>query len=142
VPVKVTLAGDRKANVDFDPALRNSDDGSAAWENYGLVRAQWVSDDFARLFPNEKTYRHTLSEETAALRKTAEVAAALLKAGKVKSLSPSLAALTKLNDADLLEPFILFTRADQGISRDYVEFRRAHRDKLRRYWSEVVIARP
>lgn len=140
VPVKVTLAGERKANVEFDPALRNSDDGSVAWENYGLVRAQWVSDDFARVFPNEATYRHTLSEETAALRKTAEVAAALLKASKVKSLSPSLAALIKLNDADLIEPFILFTRADQGISRDYVEFRRAHRDKLRRYWSEVVIA--
>ena len=140
VPVKVTLASEKKASVDFDPALRSTDDGSGAWENYGLVRAQWVSDDFAKAFPNEKTYRHTLLEETAALRKTAEVAAAWLKAGKVKSLSPSLAALIKLNDADLLEPFILFTRADQGISRDYVEFRRAHRDKLRRYWSEVVIA--
>jgi tetratricopeptide (TPR) repeat protein len=141
VPVKVSLAGERKANVDFDPRLRQTDDASAAWENYGQVRAQWISEGFAKAYPNEKTYRHTLREETEALHKTAEVAAAWLKAGKVKSLSPSLAALVSLNDAGLLEPFILFTRADQGISQDYIEFRRAHRDKLRQYWSEVVVAK-
>src|SRR6185503_5568665 len=66
VPVKVTVVGEGKANVDFDPALRSSDDGSGAWENYGSVRAQWVSDEFAKAFPNEKTYRHSLLEETAA----------------------------------------------------------------------------
>lgn len=142
VPIKVTVVGEKKADVAFDPALRSSDDGSGAWENYGSVRALWVSDEFAKAFPSEKTYRHTLLEETAALRKTAEVAAAWLKAGKVKSLSPSLAALVKLNDANLLEPFIFFTRVNPGISRDYVEFRLAHRDQLRRYWSEVVIASP
>lgn len=140
VPVKVTLEGEKKVTVDFDPALRSREDGSGAWENYGLVRSQWVADDFARAYPKEKTYRHSLLEETAALRKTAEVAAALLKTGKVKSLSSSLTALVKLNEAGLIEPFIFFTRVDEGIARDYLEFRRAHRDKLQRYWAEVVIS--
>lgn len=141
VPTKVTLTSEKKLNVDFDPRLRDNEDGSGAWETYGAVRSRWFAEDFSRRFTNERAYRHTLSEETEALRKTAEAAATLLKTGKVKSLSPSLAALVRLNETDLLEPFIFFTRVDDGISQDYAEFRRAHRDKLRRYWSEVVIAR-
>lgn len=140
IPIKLSLSPNLKLNVDFDPALRNSPDGSGAWEQYGLVRAKWVAEDFAKAFPSEKVYRHTLREETEALRKAAEVASEWLKSGKVKSLSPSLAALVKLNEAGLLEPFIFFTRVDQGIARDYPAYRQANRDKLRRYWAEFVIA--
>jgi tetratricopeptide (TPR) repeat protein len=141
IPVKLRLAGDKKLGVEFNPALRDSADGSGAWEHYATVRSNWVAKEFAKAFPGEKAYRHTLREETEALRKTAEVAAEWLKSGKIKSLSPSLAALVKLNDAGLLEPHIFFARVDQGIARDYGDYRRANRDKLRRYWSEFVISR-
>lgn len=124
----------------FDPALRDSPDGSGAWEQYGLVRARWVAEDFAKAYVGEKVYRHSLREETEALRKVAEVAAEWTKSGKIKSLSPSLAALVKLNEAGLLEPYIFYTRVDQGIARDYEAYRQANRDKLRRYWAEVVIS--
>jgi tetratricopeptide (TPR) repeat protein len=140
IPVKLTMSGDKKLDVSLDPALRDSTDGSGAWEQYGVVRARWVAEDFAKAYPNEKAYRHTLREETEALRKAAEVASELLKSGKIKSLSPSLAALVKLNDAGLLEPYIFFNRADQGIVRDYVAYRQANREKLRRYWKEFVIS--
>lgn len=139
IPVKLQMAGDKKLDVNFDPALRESSDGSGAWEHYGMVRAKWVAEDFAKAFPNEQAYRHSLREETEALRKAAEVASEMLKSGKVKSLSPSLAALVKLNEAGLLEPFIFFTRVDQGIARDYPAYRQTNRDKLRRYWTEFVI---
>ncbi|MDQ3820807.1 MAG: hypothetical protein M3362_24405, partial [Acidobacteriota bacterium] len=112
---------------------------SGAWEQYGQVRSRWVSGDFSKAYPNEQTYRHTLREEAEALRAVAETASAWLKSGKVKSLSPALAALVKLNGAGLIEPFILFTHADQGVARDYVAYRGANRDKLRRYWKEFVI---
>jgi tetratricopeptide (TPR) repeat protein len=141
IPVKLTLSGDKKLDVYIDPALRNSADGSGAWEHYAFVRAKWVVDDFAKAFPNEKVYRHTLREETEALHKAAEVASEMLKTGKVKSLSPSLAALVKLNEAGLLEPYIFFARADQGITRDYAAYRQANREKIRRYWKEFVISR-
>jgi tetratricopeptide (TPR) repeat protein len=140
IPVKLSLSADKKLDVYLDPALRDSTDGSGAWEHYGFVRAKWIVEDFAKAFPDEKAYRHTLREETEALRKAAEVASEWLKSGKIKSLSPSLAALIKLNEAGLLEPFIFFTRVDQGIARDYPTYRQANRDKLRRYWKEFVIS--
>jgi tetratricopeptide (TPR) repeat protein len=138
IPVKVTLSGEKTAQVDFDVALRDQPDGSGAWEHYGKIRALWVAENFARAYP-DKPYRHSVREETEALRKAAEVAAELLKSGKVKSLSPSLAALVKLNEAGLLEPYIFFNRADQGIVGDYTEYRSNNHDKLRRYWVEFVI---
>jgi tetratricopeptide (TPR) repeat protein len=138
IPVKVSLSGN-KLDVSFDPALRDRPDGSGAWEQYGIIRARWVAEDFAKAFPNEPAYRHSLREETEALHRVGEVATGWLKSGKVKSLSQSLAALVKLNEAGLLEPYIFFTHADQGIVRDYAPYRQANRDKLRRYWLEFVI---
>jgi len=141
VPVKVSLSGNGKVEVEFAPGLSQRGDGSAAWEQYAAVRRKWAAADFAKAYPKEPAYRHTLREETDALRKTAEAAAELLKSGKVESLSPSLAALVKLNDAGLLESYIIFARADGGIARDYSDYRRANHDKLTRYWTDFVISR-
>ncbi len=141
VLVKLTMSGEKKLDVYLDPALRETTDGSSAWEHYGFVRAKWIVEDFAKAYPSEKAYRHSLREETEALRKTAEVASEWLKSGKIKSLSPSLAALVKLNEAGLLEAYIFFARVDQGIVRDYAAYRQANRDKLRRYWKEFVISK-
>jgi len=71
----------------------------------------------------------------------AEACAKDVKSGKVKTLEPSLDSLVKLNDVGLLEAFILFARSDAGIARDYPAYRTTNRDKLRRYWLEVVIER-
>jgi tetratricopeptide (TPR) repeat protein len=141
IPVKVSPAVDKKINVVLAPGLGERVDGSLAWEQYGAVRTKWMAEDFARAYPKEPVYRHTLREEVEALRKTAEAAAELLKMRKVESLSPSLAALVKLNGAGLLEPYIFFALVDEGIGRDYDDYRRANPDKLRRYWTDVVISR-
>ncbi len=45
----------------------------------------------------------------------------------------------KLNDAGLLEAYILFARPDKDIARDYAPYRKANREKLKRYWMEIVI---
>jgi hypothetical protein len=44
-----------------------------------------------------------------------------------------------MNDNGLLKPYILFARPDQGITLDYAAYRKANREKLRRYWLEVAI---
>jgi tetratricopeptide (TPR) repeat protein len=143
VPTSVTPLKDGKMTINLDPKTLGgdgkSDDGTAAWMMYGLTRASWATEKFAKEFPQEKTYRHTLREEAEALHSVAELARQQAKEGKAKKLSPSLANLLKLDEAGLLEPYIFFTRADRGIVQDYDDYRRANRDKLQRYWAEFVV---
>lgn len=46
----------------------------------------------------------------------------------------------KLDDAGLLEPYIFFARANEGIARDYFSYRKANRAKLKEYWLKFVVA--
>jgi len=123
----------------IDPKTLNSTDGTNHWLMYDLTRVAWSKGDFFKNYPEERVYRHSLKEEAAALRMVAEFADKDLKSGKLKALEPSLAVLVKLNQDGLLESYILFARPDQGIARDYAGYRAANRDKLRRYWMDVVI---
>ena len=111
------------------------------WSAYDNIRSAYPAA-FKKDFPNESTYRHSLKEEASALRAVAEMVASDLKSGKLKSVNDeSLANLMRLHEGDLIEPYVLFARADEGIARDYAEYRKAHRDKLKRYWSEMVISK-
>jgi len=148
IPSSVTSNKPGEVNVTVDEsALKGSDDdGSAGWIMYGMVRGLWVnkkdgsrSDHFARAYPNEPAYRHSLAEELAGLHAVVEVVQAQTKQKKIKKLTPALENLMKLNDTGLLEPYILFARPDEGIARDYAAYRKTNRDKLRRYWLDVVI---
>ncbi len=148
IPSNVTSNKPGEINITVDElALKGSkDDGSAAWIMYGMVRALWMnkkdgtrSDDFAKAYPGEPTYRHSLAEERAGLRAVIEGVQSQVKEKRARQLTPSLDRLLKLNDAGLLEAYILFARPDQGIARDYNAYRKANRDKLRRYWLEVVV---
>jgi tetratricopeptide (TPR) repeat protein len=147
VPAQVSSGntGDVKITVD-DSALKASDkDGTAAWVAYGLMRATWMpkknvlSERFAKAYPGETEYRHSLAEEVDALRMVAESLATQLKEKKISELNPSLANLIRLKEAGLLEAYVLFARVDQGIARDYAAYRISNRDKLKRYWLEIVI---
>ncbi len=145
IPANVSSSANGNINITVDEkALSGSKtDGSAAWMMYGLARGAWMtgkdgklSEKFSKAYPNEKTYRHSLAEEVDALRL---VILSVKEQKDIKQLEPSLARLVKLNDAGLLEPYILFARADQGIAFDYAEYRKANRDKLRRYLLEYVV---
>lgn len=128
--------GDAKINLDSSALLSGKDDGSFAWIAYGTARADWRKQKFAKTFPQERTYRHSLAEEADALQSVLKIATS---DKKVKSLSPSLAKLKKLNDEGLLEAYILLARADEGISADYRAYLKQNRDKLRRYVVEYIL---
>lgn len=138
IPTSVTFddKGDAKINLDASALLGGKDDGSFAWILYGGTRSTWKKEEFAKRFPNEKVYRHSLPEEAEALRSVITLATADKKA---KNLSPSLQKLKKLNDEGLLEAYILLARADEGISQDHPAYLKEGRDKLRRYVVEYVI---
>ncbi len=133
---------DDKMTITLDPkAMEKSDDGRAAWLAYGIVRASWTLDDYAKFkkeYPGEKVYRHSLREEAAALRGVVESARIQQKEGKVKQLAKDLQVLLQLEEAGLLEAYVLFARPDEGIAHDYVEYRQANRERLRRYLVEYL----
>ncbi len=131
---------DKNVNIFLSP--NDKKDGSEAWFAYSIARAAWMTDEKRKEeFPNEKEYRHSLREEVAALKMVTDVVAGNVKEKKVKeiALDISVANLLKLQQADLLEPYILFVQADQGIAQDYAAYRKSNRDKLRKYLSEVVV---
>ena len=138
VPTNVT-SKDKNTTITLDANIMNKDDKSgaaSAWMMYGIIRASWQTE-FARQYPNEKAYRHSLKEEAAALRGAIES----LKNQKLdpKNIDPSLQVLQKLDKEGLLEPYILLALPDAGIAADFPDYRRANLEKLRRYVKEYVL---
>jgi len=138
VPTNVT-SKDKSTTITLDANIMNKDDKSgaaSAWMMYGIIRASWQTE-FARQYPNEKAYRHSLKEEAAALRGAIES----LKNQKLdpKNIDPSLQVLQKLDKEGLLEPYILLALPDAGIAADFPDYRRANLEKLRRYVKEYVL---
>ncbi|MBX7173287.1 MAG: tetratricopeptide repeat protein [Pyrinomonadaceae bacterium] len=108
-------------------------DYNSEWKTYIATRVNWHKEKFAKTFPNEKQYRHTLQEEAEAIR-------ANLKSAKEQKLSHSgFEILQKLDDEGLLEAFILMAQADDGIAEDHEAFLKNNRPKLRQYVLNYVI---
>jgi tetratricopeptide (TPR) repeat protein len=108
-------------------------EGSKAWLAYSLTRDSWHKEKFAKIFPRETQYRHTLQEEAEALR-------SVLASAKEQKLShPQFDTLQKLDSEGLLEAFILLGHPDDGIAEDYLAYRKDNRAKLRQYVLNYVI---
>ncbi|MBC7932461.1 MAG: tetratricopeptide repeat protein [Rubrivivax sp.] len=137
VPTDVTFdeKGNANINLNMSALLGGKEDGSFAWISYGATRSTWRKEKFAKTFPGEKTYRHSLAEEADALRSVIAIAAG----DKKVKLSASLSKLKKLNDEGLLEAYILLARPDDGIAADHAAYLRRDRDKLRRYVVEYIL---
>jgi tetratricopeptide (TPR) repeat protein len=141
VPTSSVKRKDEK-NIDILVNPVDKKDGTEAWMLYSISRAAWMTaKQFSEAFPDEKEYRHSLREEAEALRLTAESVAGQIKEGKLKesALDVSIANLLKLYKAEMIEPYVLLAIPDAGIARDYIQYRKINRDKLRRYVSEFVI---
>ena len=136
IPVTVTFKDNGDATINLDPAALGQDDGSFAWIGYGATRTVWRREKFAKTFPKETTYRHSLAEEADALRSVVTVAAS---DKRTKTLAPALAKLKKLNDDGLLEAYLLLGRPDQGIAQDHRAYLATNRALLRRYVMEYVM---
>jgi tetratricopeptide (TPR) repeat protein len=125
--------------INIDPGMTDEKKhpGSYAWIGYSMARAAFRGDEFKKLYPNEKEYRHTLKEEDAALSSVAEIA----KEAKAKGadLDESLRNLLDLSDAGMLDCWILINGADQGIAQDYPAYRQDHRQLLNDYLAKFVI---
>lgn len=141
IPTDVTPPENGKMTLTVDPKLLDEKarrTGLGSWLMYGMSRTSWATSEFGKAFPTESTYRHSLREEAAALRSVIEAVKQSEREKQISELDPSLAKLMELDNNGLLEPYILFALADRGIAQDYAEYRKANREKLRRYLLEYV----
>ena len=126
-----------------DEAKESGQSVSSAWREYHAFKADWQKGSkFLKEFPQEREYRHSLQEESQALTAAARVLEKLNSDPKTTGLvaADSVAGLLlKLFEADLIEPYVLFSLGDDGIARDYVAYRTRSRDKLEAYLDRFVL---
>lgn len=136
-PASVAQKGENQTTITLDPKMfeNEKDASSAAWMVYSLTRATWPAGEFAKQYPNEKAYRHSLKEEAAAIR----AALKSLDEKKAASADKSLQILKKLEKDGLLEAYILLAMPDQGIAADFGGYRKGNVENLRRYVKQYVM---
>jgi tetratricopeptide (TPR) repeat protein len=141
IPTDVTSQNPDQITINVDPNSLKKDDktgAGAAWLMYGFVRVSWNKTEFAKQYPDEKKYRHSLKEEAAALRGALRSYQGQ-QAKNPQTADPSLQLLAKLEKEGLLESFILLALPDEGIAQDYPGYRREHLEDLRRYVKQYVL---
>jgi tetratricopeptide (TPR) repeat protein len=137
-PNSVTKKDDKNITITIDSKADDSD-GRSAWMIYDLNRASWQGDEFKKRFPNEKAYRHTVTEEAEGLGMVVTSLEGIQSSKKLQKIDPALQTLVKLKRDGLLEPFVLLAKADNGIAQDYYPYLKDHRDKLRKYMEDYVV---
>jgi tetratricopeptide (TPR) repeat protein len=136
-PAAVNKKTDNQTTITLDPNMldKGDKDGSAAaWVLYSFTRASWVTSEFAKQYPDEKTYRHSLKEEATAIRAALK---SLEKKGPTSDRS--LQILQKLDKDGLLEAYILLAMPDAGIASDFAAYRKTNTENLRRYVKQYVM---
>ncbi len=131
----------QRPELTFDPTGKaapktpiSTEDASAApWRAYVTTRENWRKEKFAKTYPKETAYRHSVQEEVEALR--AVIAAAKTQ----KSSSPEFALLTKMDAEGLLESYVLLARPDDDIAAEHAEYLKTNRPSLRQYFLNYVI---
>ena len=129
----------KNITINIDPNIidEKKHPGGAAWMGYSMCRASYRGDQFAKAFPNEKEYRHSLKEEDECLTDVL----AIVRETKTKTdgMDESLRNLLEVSDAGMLDCWILINGADQGIAQDYATYRDAHRQLLHDYLARFVV---
>jgi tetratricopeptide (TPR) repeat protein len=131
----VSQNGDGGIQITVDP--KASPEVMAIWVAYCGARINWRKGEFKKHFPQETQYRHSLAEEAEALSLAAKFQ--LKPAVAPDALDPDIALLKRLSDANMIEPYVLFNGADQGIAQDYPAYRSQNRSRLEEYLSEFVV---
>ncbi|HVH89614.1 MAG TPA: tetratricopeptide repeat protein [Terriglobales bacterium] len=141
VPASVTSSSKNSININLDPSTMGKDDGGATWFMYGAERALWRQEKFAKEFPGEKEYRHSLKEEVDALSLTVTSYKEQKKSGQVKHPADGLELLSRVQADNMLEPYVLLLRADKDIARDFPDYQSTHKDCIYRQISSPTCTR-
>jgi tetratricopeptide (TPR) repeat protein len=127
----------KDVTINIDPAMLKDPDNASAWLVYSAYRATWRTEEFAKQFPEEKQYRHSLAEEVGAF----EALLAVLEESKQPRdrKNEGFRNVSALQKDRMLEAYVLISAPDQGIAQDYPAYRDAHRDVLHAYIEKYVV---
>jgi hypothetical protein len=139
VPKGPEVTQSPKANITITMQSGTSTDVGAAWLAYSMSRALWQGDKFKKQYPQETDYRHSLAEEADALKTTVKVWSELTAKKKSEIPDANVALLLKIYQAEMIEPYVLLNAADNGIAKDYGDYREKNRAKLEQYLSQFVV---
>jgi len=131
--------GNTTINIDASTLGKKNDSAGPAWIMYPMERTLWRNEKFAKEYPQEKTYRHSVKEEVAALSLAVNVFQELQAKKKDKSPDPGLTLLSQFKSEGLLESYVLLLKPDQGVAQDYPGYRAAHREKLMEFMDKYVV---
>jgi tetratricopeptide (TPR) repeat protein len=106
----------------------------SVWATYGACRA--ISEH-----NHPSGQRRTAEDETRCLQAAADYAGRDIAAGKVKveSLTPGVQSLIALQNAGMLECWVLLNGADKDVAQDFAAYRTAHRDLMISYIEKFVV---
>ena len=130
-----TVTFDDKGKAVPTTAIKADDPSSSPWLAYLTARESWKREKFAKAFPKETAYRHSMAEETDGLR------AAVKAADDQKSPNKQFDLLAKINSEGLLEPFVLIVLSDKEIAKDHPIYLKDNRPKLRQFILNYVIGK-
>ncbi|HYL09162.1 MAG TPA: tetratricopeptide repeat protein [Candidatus Acidoferrales bacterium] len=139
LPQAPAVDANGKTTVSLVSSSLGKDDGSEAWMLYSAERTLWRNEKFAKEFPQEKAYRHSLKEEVSALSLVAASFEEKQRGKKIKSPDPSLLLLSKMKAEEMLEPFVLLIHSDAGVARDYAAYQAANRANLIQFVDEYIV---
>jgi len=118
-------------------------DLSSAWLTYYAVKKDWQKGSrFQKQLPQEPEYRHSLAEEAEAVNATIKVLEKLKEDKKTTELvtnDPIASLLLKMNQAGLIDAYVLFSLGDDGIAKDYPVYRAKNRERLEAYMDKFVM---
>jgi len=120
-----------------DAAKLSGEDGTDHWSKYDRERELWRTTKFKKEYPGIP-YRRTLKEEAAALRIVAESGSMAVKRGDIKKPHHSIVNLLELHEKNLIESYVLLLLSNEDIAKNYSDYRKANRDKLRKFLAEHV----
>lgn len=132
--IKIIPPGNKEfGSIEIKESLLKSEDGTDKWKFYDEMSKEQKSKKAAA------GQRYTLSDELNAWKKAAENFRADIKAGKIKYPDRGLINLVKLDDENLLEPYILLLRPQPSFGEDYAAYREKNADKIKQFVRQYIL---
>ncbi|HYL93759.1 MAG TPA: hypothetical protein VEW69_11460 [Alphaproteobacteria bacterium] len=138
IPAGPTFGPNNNTTININPASTEKPE-VAAWLAYSMERVLWHNEKFAKTFPAEKAYRHSLQEEVSALSTAVTVSDEIQQSKKTTNTDPGLLMLAQFKKDGLLEAFVLLVHPDQGIAQDFLAYQKEHRDRLVEFMDKYVV---